>query len=373
MVEPLSLSDKPEKSTLEEPLLEPSERSYESEKYLRMIIDSSPDGITVVDEQGRFEFGNDSFFRIIGWPREEIIGHQFKKIIPEDEYNLILQRWRDVQEGVPDDFETKIKTRSGEIKYVKVAHTLTTIKGEKKVVSVTKDITDYKKLESGLKESEAKYRELFENADDPMYTHDLEGRFLSINKVGLKILGASEEEVIGSDISRWLTPESYGLFRERVKKIQAGQPLEEPVVIEVVCKNGERRWGEVRTRLIRDGDKITVHGIARDITENMVLKQELKKSNKQRKLLCYLIEGTRGGKTRALVLKHLSERSYNAHQLAKAMKMDYKTIRHHLDVLIRNGIITKCHDGNYDLYFLSNNIKSNLNEINRELLHNKSS
>ncbi len=347
-------SKNPEKRPFEEVSEGTNRETFGSEIYLRTIIDSCLDGITVVDEQGRFEFGNGSFFRIIGWPKEEIIGFQFKKILPEDEYDSAIKHWRNVQEGIPDDFETRIKTKNGELRSVQVAHKLTTIKGDKKVISFTKDITELKKLESGLKESEAKFRELFENADDPMYTHDLEGHFLSINKVGARILGASEEEIIGSNISKWLTPESFGMFKERVKKIHAGQPLEEPVIIEVVCKNGEHRWGEIRTRLIRNNDKIIVHGIARDITENILLKKELNKSNKHRKLLFHLIEGTRGGKTRALILKYLSDKSFNAHQITKCLNMDYKTIRHHLNVLIRNGVVIKTNVGGIDLYSLSN-------------------
>ena len=135
-------------------------------------------------------------------------------------------------------------------------------------------------------------------------------------------------------------------------------------IIEIMCKNGEHRWGEIKTRVIKDGEKtIEIHGIARDITENRLLKQELRKSNKQQKLLCYLIQGTRGGKTRALILKHLSDKSCNANQLATALNMDYKTIRHHLKVLIKNGIIAKNNDGYSDLYFISNNIDLNSNEI----------
>ena len=135
-------------------------------------------------------------------------------------------------------------------------------------------------------------------------------------------------------------------------------------VLEIVCKNGEHRWIEIKTREIKDGDRtIEIHGIARDITQNRLLKQELRKSNKQQKLLCYLIQGTRGGKTRALILKHLSDGSYNANQLATALNMDYKTIRHHLNVLIKNGIIGKGNNGHSDLYFISNNIDVTLNEI----------
>ena len=102
----------------------------------------------------------------------------------------------------------------------------------------------------------------------------------------------------------------------------------------------------------------------RDVTERKkaeehikeTLKQKLKNSNKQSKLLSYLIEGTRGGKTRAIILRHLVEKSYNANQLATALNMDYKTIRHHLEVLVKYGIITRKQDGHSDLYFISNNI-----------------
>jgi DNA-binding transcriptional ArsR family regulator len=135
-----------------------------------------------------------------------------------------------------------------------------------------------------------------------------------------------------------------------------------------VCKNGEHRWAEIKTRAIKDGDSpIEIHGIARDITENKRLKQELKESNKQLKLLWYLMTGTRGGSTRALIVNHLTGRPYNANQLSEALNLDYKTVRHHLDVLIKNGIITKGSGGYPAIYFLSKNMEANLNEFNRKL------
>ncbi len=360
-------------SKLEIKLMEAYEKLYESEKYLRTIIDSSIDGITVVNEQGRFEFGNDSFFKIIEWPKEEIIGNYFMKIIPEDMAEYILKIWGNAREGVPNDFETKIVTKSGDFKYVKVAQTLTTINGENKVVSVSKDITENKKLELNLKESEAKFRELFENAQDAMYVVNPEGNFLKMNRVGLQILGCAEYEVIGSNISKWLTPKSLIITQERKRKRLSGESVNQTDVLELVCKNGEHRWVEIKTRDIKEGDRIIeIHGIARDITEKMRLQQELNKSNKQKKLLCYLIEGTRGGKTRALILRHLTEKSYNAHQLAKALNMDYKTIRHHLEVLVKHGIITRDNDGYTDLYFLSKNLELDFHEFDQEHQHNKS-
>jgi len=84
-----------------------------------------------------------------------------------------------------------------------------------------------------------------------------------------------------------------------------------------------------------------------------------------KKLLWYLIAGTRGGQTRALILKLLIDRPYNANQLTEAMNMDYKTIRHHLDVLVKNEVITMEGDKYGAMYFLSKTMEANINEFNQ--------
>lgn len=476
---------------MDEKIHEPLRLIYESESYLKAIIESSMYGMSVVDEHGKFEFANNSFFRIIEWPREEIIGNYFMKIIPEDTKELCIQKWDNIQKGSPDDFEIRITTKSGIIKYVRIAHKLAIINGIKKVVSVTKDITEYKKLEFSLKESEAKYRDLFEYAEDIMYTIDNQGFIRTINKSGVKSLGGDKEEIIGTHISKWLTPESlnasmnilqeqmageskeetvlievitkdgtlkwgesktrilkdggtitgvHGIVRditekkkleqelkeseakyrdlfdnaqdamyvlnkeaivlkmnrigleilecpteevigksilkwltpesikiieERMKKRLAGEPLNRIDEIEIICKNGEHRWIDIKTRpIIENGKLIEIHGIGRDITENKKLRHKLNNSNKQRKLLCYLLKGTRGGETRALILKNLSERSYNANQLAKILKLDYKTVRYHLGILIKNNIINLDKKGNSSaVYFISAKVSADLTDL----------
>jgi GAF domain-containing protein len=69
------------KDHLEDKIKETHKKLYDSERYLRTIIESSFDGIHVVDENGRFEFGNDSAFNILGWPREELIGQDRKSVV----------------------------------------------------------------------------------------------------------------------------------------------------------------------------------------------------------------------------------------------------------------------------------------------------
>jgi len=76
-------------------------------------------------------------------------------------------------------------------------------------------------------------------------------------------------------------------------------------------------------------------------------------------LLGWLIAGTRGGVTRAQIIKALKETPQNANQLARLLKMDYRTIRHHLKVLEKNRIITSAGEGYGTTYFLSPEMEEN--------------
>ena len=79
-----------------------------------------------------------------------------------------------------------------------------------------------------------------------------------------------------------------------------------------------------------------------------------------KKLLWWLIAGSKGGITRAKIIKVIEKRPSNAHQLTKKLQMDYKTIRHHLKVLEENGIVTTINRKNYGaMYFLSTEMERN--------------
>jgi PAS domain S-box-containing protein len=275
---------KEKKENLEGKLKVKHRELFESENYQRTIINSSLDGIMVVDEKGRFEFGNHSTFIILGWPKEELIGQFFMKVIPDDMTDFMLERWIEIQNGLEKQYETKIKTKKGEIKNIFISHAPTEINGKRKYVVVFKDISYNKKLEQQLKQSEERYRDLFENANDPMYTIDTSGYFQSMNNSALQILGVTKEEIIGSHMSSLLTEESYAIALDILKKQISCQPFEQPIILEIICKNGEHHWGEFKSRIIKDGSKIIgVHGIGRDITEKKKLEEQLKEYHEKLK------------------------------------------------------------------------------------------
>jgi two-component system, cell cycle sensor histidine kinase and response regulator CckA len=129
-------------------------------------------------------------------------------------------------------------------------------------------------------DAEARYRHLVESATDIIYTHDLDGRIMSINAAGEKLLGFDRGEAIGAQISEWIVPE----HRERARAMTE-QKLNEggstTYEVDVLTRNGRRVRIEVSTQIMfKDGVPIGVQGIARDITERRQASEALETSER---------------------------------------------------------------------------------------------
>jgi DNA-binding transcriptional ArsR family regulator len=89
------------------------------------------------------------------------------------------------------------------------------------------------------------------------------------------------------------------------------------------------------------------------------MKRVLHQINTMKRVLWWLIAGTRGGVNRARMIKTLHDRPYNANQLSEVLELDYKTIRHHLKVLSENNVVTSTGNGYGAMYFLSQTMEDN--------------
>lgn len=129
------------------------------------------------------------------------------------------------------------------------------------------DISERKKAEEALRESEERYRELFENSKDAIYVHDMSGRYISVNHAAEKLSGYTREELIGRHFSSLVTPEYARQVREQLcRKLEtSGETTYE---VELITKQGHRIPVEVSSRLIvEQGLPIGVQGCVRDISE----------------------------------------------------------------------------------------------------------
>jgi PAS domain S-box-containing protein len=130
----------------------------DAKNYLESVIQTSQDGILVIDSDGAFEFGNDAFVETMGWPREELIGEPFLKVVPPDQHQFILERWEEVQRDDGTPYEVDIVTKEGERRVLAVSHRRMTLGGESKYGVVLRDITERKKRENELRAANQRLR-----------------------------------------------------------------------------------------------------------------------------------------------------------------------------------------------------------------------
>jgi PAS domain S-box-containing protein len=129
------------------------------------------------------------------------------------------------------------------------------------------DISERKQVEEALRESEERYRELFENSKDAIYVHDMSGRYTSVNRAAERLSGYTREELIGRHFSSLVTPEYTRQVREQLcRKLEtSGETTYE---VELITREGRRVPVEVSSRLIvENGLPIGVQGCVRDISE----------------------------------------------------------------------------------------------------------
>lgn len=135
-----------------------------------------------------------------------------------------------------------------------------------------------RRRESALEE---RYKNLFENAHDIVYAHDLEGRVTAFNRAGELILGYSPAEFVGGSIRQLVAPGHWPLVQQHIARKLAGEAATS-YEIEALARNGRRVFLEVKSRLqFQDGQPVGVEGIAHDITERKEAEQALRASEQR--------------------------------------------------------------------------------------------
>jgi PAS domain S-box-containing protein len=135
--------------------------------------------------------------------------------------------------------------------------------------------------EDALKSSEERYRELFENANDVIFLHDLSGKILAINRAAEYITGYARAEVLGRNFDQLVAPEARRPMHDSIRAHLGGSPTQH-YELPIVSKYGNRRFLEVSTRILyRRGQPVAVQGIGRDITDRKQAQQRLEESARE--------------------------------------------------------------------------------------------
>jgi PAS domain S-box-containing protein len=151
-----------------------------------------------------------------------------------------------------------------------------------RALAVIQDISERKTAEETLRASEERYRDLFENANDVIYTLDLEGRITSLNRRAEQVLGYTRAEGVGRAVADIIPAEHHPVMQEALRRKLAGEPAPTVYELEILGKDGQRIPLEVSSRLIvHDGRPVGIQGVARDIRERRRSEQALRESQER--------------------------------------------------------------------------------------------
>jgi PAS domain S-box-containing protein len=152
---------------------------------------------------------------------------------------------------------------------------------EHHVAELEERMAERKRIEVALRESEERYRELFENARDAIYVHDLEGNYTSVNRATETLTGYKREELVGHNFAEFVPEEQLRYVRESffAKVAEQGETTYE---VDVLAKDGRRVPVEVLSQAIyENGVMVGVQNTARDITERKLAQEGLKMFSRQ--------------------------------------------------------------------------------------------
>jgi PAS domain S-box-containing protein len=171
-----------------------------------------------------------------------------------------------------------------------------------RLVGMTADITERRRAESALKDSEDRYRDLVEHSQDLMCTHDLQGRLLSVNPAVARVLGYEIGELLQMSIPDLLSPRARPLFHEFVAQIRRDGVSSGSM--RVITRAGEERiWEYHNTLRTDDVPEPIVRGMARDVTdrkraEKALQQKDMELLEAQRNVSRRLIEAQEKERTR---------------------------------------------------------------------------
>lgn len=252
----------------------------ESENNYRTMFEYTGTAIIVIEEDKTVSMVNRELERLTGYTPEEVIGRPWDQLFihPED-VNKMQKYHVERRQGriTPTQYEFRIIDKSGTIK--KILYTISLVPDTQKSIGSLLDISELKKMEKDLRESEKKYRLLIENIEDGYYEVDLEGNLLFCNDALVKIYGGrGKNPVIGINYKDFTDRKNSNLVFKAYNKVYNSGKAEKGFSLNITREDGTIRIVEVSISLVRDGSGMPTgfRGIVRDITERRQAEDRLK-------------------------------------------------------------------------------------------------
>ncbi len=249
---------------------------YQSRNELSDFFENAPVGFHQAGPNGIIQWVNRAELKLLGYSREEYIGHPVKNFYVDEE------RFQDLNERLWNgqtvhDYEVRLRCKDGSVRYVLISSNVLW-EGGKFIHTrcFTRDITEHKLAEAALKKSEERFQEIYHSSKDAVGYVNPDGVLIDVNQAFSQLTGYSREELLSGKKFQDLTPPEYhDMERQKIKEVlKTGKPVEYEK--EYIRKDGLRVPILLTTFLVKDvdGNPEGVAAIIKDITEQKRAQEE---------------------------------------------------------------------------------------------------
>ena len=258
----------------------------EAKTLFQLFFETIPDATMIISyEEFKIFNCNPAFELLVGHSKEELINIGLNEISFFENKEQEMRFNEAVKEAEkPKTIYLELKQKSGDLFYGLFSFAIMEIENEKYILSVIKNITELKRLENKLIESEERHRLLADNANDVIWTMNLQGKFTYISPSVEKLRGFTVEEVMAQSQEEVLCPSSLVYLQKGLEEtaynIQHNLPfkifkgdMEQP------CKDGTTVWTNLTVSGIynKENQLLGMLGVSRDVTEQKKMEDEIRK------------------------------------------------------------------------------------------------
>jgi PAS domain S-box-containing protein len=247
----------------------------ESERKYRELIEYANEAINVAQD-GMLKLANPRMAELTGYPVETLCSMPFQSFIYPDDQSMVVERHEKRMKGedVPSRYVFRLAGKEGDIKWVEISSVAINYEGRPATLNFLSDITERKKTEEALKESEEFNRGLVENIPDlvVVYGHDRRVRY--VNPAADRMLGHSPEGREGTDILSYVVPEKRSEIGEVIEeRLRSGNT--NSLEIEIVGDEGRRMTMISRSTPVRYHEEPAVLLLLTNISDRKTLENQL--------------------------------------------------------------------------------------------------
>ena len=253
----------------------------ESEARFRAIFENSAIGMSLIGLDRQPLEVNSAVSRLSGYSREEFIKKNTREITHPEDVNIGDAKFQELLDGKRDSYQIEKRFLRKQGGYYYARQTISGVRNPDGkplfIVSMTEDITEQKKAQQNLQESEARFRAMFDHISIGMTLMSLDRRILAANQTAMRIIGYTLDELMYLDPAKLTLPEDQEIGMMEFRDLVAGRRDSMQIEKRNVRKNGESFWARIAYALVRqpDGRPQYLVGSIEDINEQKLAADKL--------------------------------------------------------------------------------------------------